>query len=70
MQELKWIPVSEFMQEALKFGMQNPNLSALTAAAGDKAIWQSSDQILYHIFLVKSFAFQLSQYINLQQKGP
>jgi len=26
-QELKWIPISEFLQEALKFGMQNPNLS-------------------------------------------
>jgi hypothetical protein len=48
------------MQEALKFGMQNPNLSALAVAAGEKSVWQSSDQILYHIFLVKSFAFQLS----------
>ena len=28
-QELKWIPLTEFMQEALKFGMQNPNLSAI-----------------------------------------
>ena len=57
-QELKWIPLSEFLQEALKFGMQNPNLSVQQARIqGEKQTWLTADQILYHIFLVKSFAF-------------
>ena len=41
-QELKWIDVNEFMQEALKFGMQNPNLSVLQQnfnQSKEKAVW-------------------------------
>jgi hypothetical protein len=28
-QEAKWIPVSEFLRETLKFGMANPNQSQI-----------------------------------------
>jgi len=31
-QEVKWIPVSEFLRETLKFGMQNPNQSQIQMA--------------------------------------
>ena len=65
MQAAEWIRLDRFLCEALKFGMQNPNSSAIAMASGaldygvssDLLQRANSDQILYQIYLVKSFAF-------------
>jgi hypothetical protein len=58
--------VSEFLGEALKFGMQNPNSNNLTLAQKGPMQSINYDQILYHINYVKNWAFLLSEWINLQ----